>query len=401
MMEYKSLKVLFHMDESLANKVYMQRFNSESSKKLGIFINDYECFYIVNNEMVNLLGKIYSINMWFDKVFAQGELPHASKNYILLASLIEEIRSSNRIEGIYSTRKEIQDLLEDDEPKRYKRFYGMVNKYNKLLNDDFPIINSSLEIRNLYNEVLLKDVIEENKEDAPDGIIFRKGPVNIASGTKVYHKGVEGEANIIDMMDKSLRILNNEQLNEILRVAIFHYLFEFIHPFYNGNGRMGRFLVSGYLAKHLNILSSYQFSIACLHNHKKYYQAFEVTNDIRNKSDLTVFVINFLEIYLSGLEELKYKLQTTIKTYTEIKHCINRNIDSSYHMLFEVLLESTIFAPVDLTMHLLTEITSLTEQTIRKKIKEINKKYDCIVVQKEHKPYRYALNIEKLRELMK
>ena len=168
MMEYKSLKVLFHMDESLANKVYMQRFNSESSKKLGIFINGYECFYIINNEMVNLLGKIYSINMWFDKFFAQGKLPHASKNYILLASLIEEICSSNQIEGIHCTHKELYDLLEYDEPKRYKRFYGMVNKYNKLLNDDFPIINSSLEIRNLYNEVLLKDVIEENKEDEPD-----------------------------------------------------------------------------------------------------------------------------------------------------------------------------------------------------------------------------------------
>lgn len=176
MMEYKSLKVLFHMDESLANKVYVQRFGSESSKKLGIFINGYECFYIVNNEMVNLLGKIYSISMWFDKVFAQRNLSSTSKKYILLASLIEEIRSSNRIEGIYSTREEIQDLLEDDEQKKYKRFYGMVNKYNKLLNDDFPIINSSLEIRNLYNEVLLKDVIEENKEDEPDGIIFRKGP---------------------------------------------------------------------------------------------------------------------------------------------------------------------------------------------------------------------------------
>lgn len=53
------------MDESLANKVYMQRFNSESSKKLGIFINDYECFYIVNNEMVNLLGKIYFKKLYF------------------------------------------------------------------------------------------------------------------------------------------------------------------------------------------------------------------------------------------------------------------------------------------------------------------------------------------------
>lgn len=396
-LKYKSLKVLFHMDERTADEVYNKRFESEATNKLGVLINNYECFYMANDEIINLLGRIYSINMWFDKIVVQGRLPGSSQNYILLASLIEEIRSSNRIEGIYSTRKEIQDLLTEDESKRYRRFYGMVNKYNKLLKNDFPVVSSSLEIRELYNEVLLKDVIEEEKKDEPDGVIFRKGPVSIASQTKVYHRGVDGEANIIDMMDKSLRILNNEKINEIIRVAVFHYLFEYIHPFYNGNGRMGRFLVSGYLSRYLNLLSAFQFSIACLHNKKKYYQAFEITNDVRNKSDLTVFIISFLEIYLNGLEKLKFKLESTIEIYTQTKYLIYKNIDSVYHSFLHILLESTLFAPIDLNMKLLTEITSLTEQSIRRKIKAINKKYDCIIIHKEHKPYQYSLDMEKIR----
>ena len=87
---------------------------------------------------------------------------------------------------------------------------------------------------------------------------------------------------------------------------------------------MGRFLVTGYLSEHLSILSSFQFSIACLHHSSKYYKAFKMTNDIRNKSDLTPFIIHFLEIYLSGLEELIKMTNKTEQTLRKHIHEINQ-----------------------------------------------------------------------------
>jgi hypothetical protein len=68
---------------------------------------------------------------------------------------------------------------------------------------------------------------------------------------------------------------------------------------------MGRFISCGYLSNKFHILTSLQFSIACLHDRKKYYEAFSLASDIRNKGDLTVFIIMFLEIFLNGLLELK------------------------------------------------------------------------------------------------
>ncbi len=112
----------------------------------------------------------------------------------------------------------------------------MVNKYVKILNEEFPTIESSITIRKLYDEILLQDVIAEDKNDEPDGLIFRKNSVEISSGSKVIHHGIANEKGIIELMEKALKILNNEKINILIRVAIFHYLFEYIHPFYNGNG---------------------------------------------------------------------------------------------------------------------------------------------------------------------
>ena len=394
-MEYVSLKKMFHKDEKECNKLYSKRFESESTYRLGIELHGFECFYLINNEVLKLIDDIYEINIWLEKTMAHNSFPVFAKYYLLMSTLIEEIRSTNKIEGINSTRKELKKIIINEPPKKYVRFYGLVNKYEKLLNEEFKSIETSSDIRKLYDEILLKDILEEDEGDKPDGIIFRSGSVEVMSSCDVIHKGVSSENKIIEMMDKSLKILNDSKINFLIRIAIFHYLFEYIHPFYNGNGRMGRFLASGYLSKHLNILCALQFSVACIHNHNRYYEAFKMTNDIRNKSDLTVFIIYFLEIYLFGLKELKEHIESTLNKYTYIKGKIDQLLDNKYLNLLDILLQSTFFNIDDgLTMDQIVNITSYTEQTIRKMIKNINKDFNIIKIDNANKPYKYAINIE-------
>ena len=361
--------------------------------------NEYECFYLINDEILSLLDKIYMLNTWLEKTMASDTLPNLAKEYLIISTLVEEIRSSNQMEGIYSTRKELKDMLIDNTPKNYKRFSGMINKYEKLRKEQFLKLNSVSDIRTLYDEILLEDVINEDEKDKPDGVIFRKGSVEISSGTKVIHQGIVGENNIIDMIEKSLKILNNENINFLIRIAVFHYLFEYIHPFYNGNGRMGRFLASAYLANHLNILCALQFSIACTHNNKKYYEAFTLTNDIRNKSDLTVFIIYFLEIYLSGLQELKEKIEDTINVYNYMVKKLCKYVDSKYQSLVELILQVTLFGIEGFTMSQLVKITNYSEQSIRAMIKKINHEDNIIKIDQQHKPYKYSINLDVVSKL--
>lgn len=399
-MKYIQLKKMFHIDENKCNELYFKRFNSETANHLNIKLNnDYECFYLINDEILFLLDKIYMLNTWLEKTMASDALPNLAKEYLIISTLVEEIRSSNQMEGIYSTRKELKDMLINNTPKNYKRFSGMINKYEKLRKEQFLKLNSVSDIRTLYDEILLEDVINEDEKDKPDGVIFRKGSVEISSGTKVIHQGIVGENNIIDMIEKSLKILNNENINFLIRIAVFHYLFEYIHPFYNGNGRMGRFLASGYLANHLNILCALQFSIACTHNNKKYYEAFTLTSDIRNKSDLTVFIIYFLEIYLSGLQELKEKIEDTINVYNYTVKKLYKYVDSKYQSLVELILQVTLFGIEGFTMTQLVKITNYSEQSIRAIIKKINHEDNIIKIDQQHKPYKYSINLDVVSKL--
>lgn len=397
-MKYLSLKKFFHMDEQKCNEVYKNRINSEFCHKLGVFNYDNEFFYMVNDELITLIGKIYSINRWFDDSLNKS-IPLTATHYLSTLSLIEEIRSSNNIEGIYSTRKEINDLVVNEEPKHYKRFYGMVNKYQYMMNYDFDKIETPSQIRKLYNDVLLKDVLEEDPKDVLDGLIFRKGGVEVMSSEKTLHKGILGEKNIIEFMEHGLKILNDEEINLMIRVAVFHYLIEYTHPFYNGNGRLGRFIASGYLSKELNILSAFQLSIACLHNNTKYYEAFKETNDIRNKADLTPFIITFLEIYYSGLVELKESVSDKINIYHQISKKIKVSVEHKDQELINVILERTLFSSMNVTMEELCKILELSQPSIRARIKRINQVCSIITINDKNKPYRYSIDTDSVSSL--
>ena len=111
-MKYIQLKKMFHIDENKCNELYFKRFNSETTNHLEIKLNnDYECFYLINDEILSLLDKIYMLNTWLEKTMASDALPNLAKEYLIISTLVEEIRSSNQMEGIYSTRKELKEKL--------------------------------------------------------------------------------------------------------------------------------------------------------------------------------------------------------------------------------------------------------------------------------------------------
>ena len=404
-MKYVSLKKVFHMDEKKCNELYELRFHSESTRCLGIMLNNgYECFYTVNEELLSLIIRLYQIDSYIEKTVSSRKFPRGAEAFLKMSTLVEEIKSSNQMEGIYSTRKELNDMIDQPAPEHYKRFYGMVNKYQKLTKDGFEPLQSVGDIRKQYDEILLKDIMDEDIDDKPDGLIFRKYSVEIKSPSKVIHKGINGEDRIIDMMEKSLKVLNDQQIPLLIRIVVFHYLFEYVHPFYNGNGRMGRYLASLYLSGDLNILCAMQFSIACTHNDKQYYEAFEITNDIRNKGDLTVFIISVLEIYLSGLLELKDHIDATLNKYERIKDILYQKFpellnNSVCNAIIELILRATLFALEPLTVSQLSQFLDISKQTVRNYVRLINRNEKVIVADKTHKPYRYSIDLDFVYQL--
>ena len=288
-MNYLSLYKASFKNNINYKELYNERFNMPNTIHFPIMINDNPSFLYLNEEVLSLIEDIQTLS---DKVTRANPL-------------IEEIIATNAIEGIVVNKEEVIDLLNTKQPKEYKRLYGLVNKYRDILLKDkeFVPITDSFKLREVYNDILIQDIEKSDQHNIPDGLIFRRDIVNVVSSTKTIHKGIYPESKVIEAVDSALKILNDNKLPCILRVAIFHYFLGYIHPFYDGNGRISRYISSYYLSQTLDPIVALRLSIACKNRQKDYYEAFKITNNARNLGDITYFAIMFLDIFKDDLEK--------------------------------------------------------------------------------------------------
>lgn len=110
-------------------------------------------FYLEDPE---LLKKIISIEVMDKKIQELVQfLPKLSINQFSRRCLIDEIIMSNKIERVYSTRREIDDIISEINTNSNKRFKGLVNKYILLFDKENIKIEEPKDIREIYNELAL------------------------------------------------------------------------------------------------------------------------------------------------------------------------------------------------------------------------------------------------------
>lgn len=398
-MTYETLYKLYYKDEKRHEAEYQQRFHSPFTKHLPISIKplghatDYECFYCYTEEIASLQDYIMSEFFTFYKILEL--IPQAGIMQFLYTSLIEEIQSSNDIEGVHSTRKEIQAALESREKLRLS---GIVNKYEKIIHNEEIPLSTCPDIRALYDDFLADEIANDDPENLPDGTLFRKNSVDIVSGTqKVLHRGIYPEAKIIEAMDTSLSILHDSKIPIFIRIAIFHYLFGYIHPFYDGNGRMSRFMTSYLLSKQLHPTVGLQVSILIKKNRKTYYNLFKEADSAQNRGDLTPFIIGTLQFIHEAIIYTKDVLQQKLDQYTKYRSKLFQfNLkDTTTFRVYDILLQAAVFSNVGATMEEMVRTLEKTESTIYTRLKAIPK--DRIISFKQTRPYHYKLNLDCLK----
>lgn len=351
-MSYKSLYKLYVMNDiSTFNDIYKKKFNSSATIKFDLLINKDQSFFTYDSEIMSLVSKINSLNYELNEIF--NDLPDIAKEQYMRKSLIDEIHFTNQIEGVVSTRKDINDLITEIERKTTtcNCFEGIVNKYLMLTDEKLQFL-SSKDIRKLYDEMLYNEIQSEDKNNLPDGEIFRKDLVHVyKSGEKVVHNGLMPESKIIDYMNKALNILNSESIDVLIKIAIFHYFLGYIHPFYDGNGRINRFISSYMLSKYFNEVVGFRLSMSIKENLSQYLDAFEHTNDVRNKGDVSTFVYEFLDIVYKSFQKTElYALEKTQQFNKYIKKIanvsklyeMNKNKDDINNLLF-ILIQCSVF----------------------------------------------------------
>lgn len=252
-MKYESLRKLYYKDPKLYQQEYDSRWNGRAAIHIDFDVSGKPAFFEENNEVILLAFQIMTCDKKILSI--SKDLPPIALQQYRKKCLIDEIVLTNKIEGVHSSRKEIGETLavldEQSAAKgKHHRFIGLVNKYTKLTNRESVSLASCEDIRNIYNELVLEEVIAENSQNAPDGKIFRKDQATVRSATeRVIHAGLTPEKKIVEAMEKALAFLHDDSIPWLFRICIFHYMIEYIHPFYDGNGRLGRFILSCCIAE--------------------------------------------------------------------------------------------------------------------------------------------------------
>ena len=145
-MNYIPLSKIRYSDPKNYEKIYKERFTSPSSEHFNFSISGNEAFFIVNNELLSQITELYEMNAKLDSITKQ--LPNIALNQFTKKCLIDEIHLTNDIEGVYSTRKEIDEILSMTVPKSQKnnRIFGLVKKYECIVAKKWQCVNKKIHL---------------------------------------------------------------------------------------------------------------------------------------------------------------------------------------------------------------------------------------------------------------
>ena len=340
-MKYELLSTIYYKEENQYEASYNDRFDSMCAVHLPVQIHGQTAFHMHLPAFSAMIENIYRINQTIEQLW--NDLPSKAQDRYFTKAMFSEMQNSNTIEGVHSSRKELQKAFDSINSSKNVRFKGLVRSYKWLYEKQQISLSSSKDLREIYDNTLLPDI---DTSDKPDGAIFRKGGVDVHSVTdKVIHQGITPEADLIAFMDTAIQhvIMSNFSLPGI---AAFHYLFGYAHPFYDGNGRTVRFLSSLFLAQNLHKLVGLNLSATIFSDRNAYYKAFDVCNDKKNRGDITYFISYFLGAIETSARTMCEMLQEAIDRFehftnllSQQTHLTDRESDI-LHLLIQVSLFS-------------------------------------------------------------
>lgn len=312
------------------------------TKQIRLVDQSYPIYYVLLPQHLWLIKTIIAKS---NKIMRLVEpLPRLARKRIGLSQLVTEIQSSNDIEGVRSTRQEIETAVNLMHSSKKVRFKSAVERYIAILYSEKPKVEDLQTIRDLYDKTVIEEIDEESY---PDGKLFRKNKVWISDVSKgdFVHAGDKDEEEITRNLSKLIYYMNLDTESDLIKSIISHYIFEYIHPFYDGNGRLGRYLLSSYLSYKLDPYSALSISEAIKQNKEKYQKAFTQVTDPKNRGEITFFIKDLMEIILKGQENVYISLLDANRKMDIAKRFIGEfKFSDIEERILSLMLQSLLFA---------------------------------------------------------
>lgn len=258
--------------------------------------------YTINTNILNLVSEISKL---------LGKL-----NYVSMAKPEPKLRRKNRISTIKATLAIEGNTF-------------TIDQVTAIL-DNKKVIGNKKEIIEVQNAIELYESMENFKIDSSKSFLkahallmknliagagkYRTKNVGVLKGTIVKHVAPK-PIMVPELMTKLFQWLKEEKsLHYLIKSSVAHYEIEFIHPFEDGNGRMGRFWQSLMLAKNDSIFKYVPIESLIEKNQKSYYETLEKCD---KQGDSTPFIEFMLNIIFESLKEFDSETIAIISTPQE------------------------------------------------------------------------------------
>ena len=410
--KYEKLIKLYYKKKNI-DEEYIKRIENPATLITELKINpmkkgnkildkEYSLFYVNLLEHTLLQEKIVKNSNKIN--YISNRLPTIAIKEIIMKILSNELYKTNKIEGIETVKSEIHSSLKDNRisNKKSNKLDGIIKKYKDIMENNFEDtehIDSLSSFRKIYDEMF--EEFEKSGNYKLDGKYFRKDIVKVINGLgNIIHIGVNGEEAIEKNIESLIEFMNIKDIPFLVKASISHFFFEYIHPFYDGNGRFGRYLLSLYLARKLDNLTAFSVSYSISRNLDDYYKSFVEVEDVTNYGEITFFVENILKTIKNGQEMIIELLNDSVMRFKhsmEILDELTKELSEKENIILQIYLQNYLFNDFEelTNVELTSIIGDLTQQTINKYTQELEKKGYLVKI--KQRPLTYSLS-EKITE---
>ena len=405
--KYEKLIKLYYKKKNI-DEEYIKRIENPATLITELKINpmkkgnkildkEYSLFYVNLLELSLLQEKILQNSNKIN--YISNRLPTIAIKEIIMKILSNELYKTNKIEGIETVKSEIHSSLKDDRisNKKSNKLDGIIKKYKDIMENNFEDrehIDSLSSFRKIYDEMF--EDFEKSGNYKLDGKYFRKDIVKVINGLgNIIHIGVNGEEAIEKNIESLIEFMNIKDIPFLVKASIVHFFFEYIHPFYDGNGRFGRYLLSLYLARKLDNLTAFSVSYSISRNLDDYYKSFVEVEDVTNYGEITFFVENILKTIKNGQEMIIELLNDSVMRFKhsmEILDELTKELSEKENIILQIYLQNYLFNDFEelTNVELTSIIGDLTQQTINKYTQELEKKGYLVKI--KQRPLTYSLS---------
>ncbi len=243
--------------------------------------------YKITNKSISLIADISKLLGKLEGLISIVPTPQLRKQ-----NKIKTIYGTLSIEGNTLSIEQITAIIENKRVMGPKKDILEVNNAIKAYEDLAKYSSSSLDSLCKAHKTFMQDLID-------NAGLVRSSNVGILKGSKVSH--VAPQPKMLPKLLKNLfdYLKSNKDEHPLIKSSVFHYEFEFIHPFLDGNGRLGRFWQTLILYKYNPVFQYIPIESIIKENQQAYYLALEQSDKQGESTKFIEFMLAIIHNSLS------------------------------------------------------------------------------------------------------